>query len=118
MTKVLEIAEIPMDSRKVVDVGVYKVLVINNGGKFFAVENRCPHLGFPLKNGKITEDHGIVCPFHHSAFDLESGDVKAWSPWPPVVGKALGTLAREKALPVFGTMEKDGWLWISEKPDD
>lgn len=116
MVKVIEIAEVPTDSRKVVDVGEYKVLVIHTGDKYFAVENRCPHMHFPLKNGKVTEDHGIVCPFHHSAFDLESGDVKTWSPWPPVVGKALGALAREKALPVFETMEKDGWLWISDKP--
>jgi hypothetical protein len=33
-----------------------------------------------------------------------------------MVGKALGALAREKALPVFETMEKDGWLWIADKP--
>lgn len=118
LVKVFPVNEVPQESRRVIEVGQYKILVIHIDGKFFAVENRCPHLNLPLKNGKLTEDHGIVCPFHRSAFDLETGDVKEWSPWPPVVGKALASLAREKALPVFKTQELDGWLWISDQPDE
>ncbi len=118
MTKVFPVDEVPEETRKVVEVGKYKLLVIHTGGNFFAVENRCPHLNLPLKNGKLTDDHAIVCPFHHSAFDLHSGDVKAWSPWPPVVGKALGSIAREKALPVFKTSIKEGWLWIADEPEE
>lgn len=116
MVKVFPVEEVPEDSRKVVEVGEFKVLVIHTGGKFFAVDNHCPHMNLPLKNGKVTEDHAIVCPFHRSAFDLESGDVKEWSPWPPVMGKALGAIAREKALPIFHTEVKDGWVWIADKP--
>lgn len=116
LTRVFPVDEVPENTRRVVDVGEYKVLVIHTGGKFFAVNNQCPHMKFPLKNGKLTEDHAIVCPFHRSAFDLESGDVKEWSPWPPVMSKMLGAIAREKALPVFETLEKDGWLWIADKP--
>lgn len=117
LTKVLPVGEVPENARKVVEVGDYKVLVIHTDGRFIAVDNRCPYMYLPLKNGKL-EDHAIVCPFHHSAFDLETGNVKEWSPWPPVVGKALGAIAREKALPVFEIMEKDGWLWIADKPEN
>lgn len=116
MIRVLPVENVPENARKVVEVGEYRVLIIHSGGKFFAVSNHCPHMSLPLKNGKISDDGAIVCPFHHSAFDLENGDVKDWSPWPPVVGRALGTLAREKALPVFATEVKDGWLWIEHKP--
>lgn len=114
--KVLPVADVPENARNVVDVGERKVLVIHSGGKFFAVDNQCPHMKLPLKNGKVTDDGAIVCSFHHSAFDLETGDVKEWSPWPPVVGKALGALAREKALPIFDTEIIDGWLWIEDTP--
>ncbi len=114
--KVLPVSDIPENTRKVIEVGEYKVLVIHSGGKFFAVDNQCPHMKLPLKNGKLTEDGGITCPFHHSAFDLESGDVKDWTPWPPLVGKALGSLAREKALPIFATEVKEGWLWVANEP--
>lgn len=114
--KVLPVTDVPENVRKVVDVGEYKVLVIHSEGKFFAVDNQCPHLKLPLKNGKLTDDGGIICPFHHSAFDVETGDVKEWSPWPPLVGKALGSLAREKALPIFDTEVIDGWLWVADTP--
>ena len=116
MIRVLPVEDVPENARKVVEVGEYRVLIIHSGGKFFAVSNHCPHMSLPLKNGKISVDGAIVCPFHHSAFDLENGDVKDWSPWPPVVGRALGTLAREKALPVFATEVKDGWLWVASNP--
>ena len=116
MIQLFPVSEVPENARKVVDVGPYKVLVIHTHGQFFAVDNRCPHMGLPLKGGKITDDCAIVCPIHRSAFDLASGDVKDWAPWPPLVGKALGALAREKALPVFVTEVRDGELWVSSEP--
>lgn len=116
MIRVLPVADVPENARKVVEVGENNVLVIHSGGKFFAVSNQCPHMKLPLKGGKLTEDNAIVCPFHRSAFDLENGDVKEWSPWPPLVGKALGSLVREKALPVYDTEVKDGWLWVAATP--
>jgi len=92
MLKLFPVTEVPENARKLVDVGDHKVLVIHAKGKFYAVDNHCPHMNLPMQSGKITDDCAIVCPFHRSAFDLESGDVKEWSPWPPLVGKALGAL--------------------------
>jgi nitrite reductase/ring-hydroxylating ferredoxin subunit len=41
-------------------------------GKVYAVDNRCPHMGFPLHRGTVQE--GILtCHWHHARFDLESG---------------------------------------------
>jgi nitrite reductase/ring-hydroxylating ferredoxin subunit len=64
-----------------------------------------------VKDGKI-EDHTITCPWHRSAFDLQTGDVKDWSPWPPAVGKMLGALSRRKTLPVFPTKVEDDVIWV------
>ncbi len=116
MIKLFPVNEFPENARKVFKVGEYKVLVIHTKGKFFAVDNHCPHMNMPLDRGKVTDDCAIICALHHSAFDLESGDVKEWSPWPPMVGKAMGALVREKALPVFMTEVKEGALWISSEP--
>ena len=110
------ISEFSEGTRKVVLAGGRKVLVIHFKDEFLAVDNACPHLRFPLNSGQVTDDCGIICPFHHSAFDLRTGDVKEWSPWPPGLGRVLGTLSREKALPVYQTKIEDGYVWVSKQP--
>jgi nitrite reductase/ring-hydroxylating ferredoxin subunit len=37
-----------------------------------AVDNRCPHMGFPLHRGSVC-DGILTCHWHHARFDLESG---------------------------------------------
>jgi nitrite reductase/ring-hydroxylating ferredoxin subunit len=48
------------------------ILVIYDRGRVFALDNRCPHMGFPLERGSI-EDGILTCHWHHARFDLESG---------------------------------------------
>ncbi|HQN05551.1 MAG TPA: Rieske (2Fe-2S) protein [Anaerolineaceae bacterium] len=116
MIELFPVGDVPENSRKVIKVGGYTVLIIHTQSQFFAVDNKCPHMRLPLQKGKISEDGEITCPFHRSVFDLASGNVKEWALWPPVVSKALGSLAREKALPVFETEVRDSMLWISSEP--
>jgi nitrite reductase/ring-hydroxylating ferredoxin subunit len=48
------------------------ILVVCDRGRVFAVDNRCPHMGFPLDRGSV-EDGILTCHWHHARFDLESG---------------------------------------------
>lgn len=48
------------------------VAVFRNAGKVFAIDNRCPHMGFPLCKGQVHEGI-VVCPWHHWKFDLATG---------------------------------------------
>jgi nitrite reductase/ring-hydroxylating ferredoxin subunit len=48
------------------------VLVVFDRGRVFALDNRCPHMGFPLDRGTI-EDGILTCHWHHARFDLASG---------------------------------------------
>jgi nitrite reductase/ring-hydroxylating ferredoxin subunit len=48
------------------------LLVICDGSRCFAVDNRCPHLGFPLHRGSVA-DGILTCHWHHARFDLASG---------------------------------------------
>ena len=48
------------------------ILVIYDGGHVFALDNRCPHMGFPLDRGSV-EDGILTCHWHHARFDLASG---------------------------------------------
>lgn len=58
--------------------GSLPVLVVWDGGEAFAIEDRCPHLGFPLHRG-TTADGMITCHWHHARFDMVSGC--ALDPW-------------------------------------
>jgi nitrite reductase/ring-hydroxylating ferredoxin subunit len=42
------------------------------GDQVYAVDNRCPHMGFPLSRGTV-KDGILTCHWHHARFDLASG---------------------------------------------
>lgn len=109
--KVLPLEQLPEGARAVVRVGEQDVLLLHHGGRIYAVQSKCPHMGAPLKRAKI-EGGALVCPLHRSAFDLETGDAKAWSPWPPVVDKLMGAVSAEKALPTYPTRIEDDAVWV------
>jgi nitrite reductase/ring-hydroxylating ferredoxin subunit len=41
-------------------------------GEAYAVDDRCPHMGFPLHRGTV-ENGLLTCHWHHARFDLASG---------------------------------------------
>ena len=64
--------ELKIKGRLVVHGGHRPILVIYDRGRVFALDNRCPHMGFPLERGSV-EDGILTCHWHHARFDLESG---------------------------------------------
>lgn len=41
-----------------------KVLLVKTKGKVHATSANCTHYGAPLKNGVVTEEGRLVCPWH------------------------------------------------------
>jgi nitrite reductase/ring-hydroxylating ferredoxin subunit len=66
------LAELKVKGRLVVHGSHRPILVIYDRGRVFALDNRCPHMGFPLERGSL-EDGILTCHWHHARFDLESG---------------------------------------------
>ena len=64
--------ELKAKGRFVLHGGHRPILVIYDRGRVFALDNRCPHMGFPLERGSI-DDGILTCHWHHARFDLESG---------------------------------------------
>jgi nitrite reductase/ring-hydroxylating ferredoxin subunit len=46
--------------------------LFKSGDQVYAVDNRCPHMGFPLHRGSL-KDGILTCHWHHARFDLASG---------------------------------------------
>jgi nitrite reductase/ring-hydroxylating ferredoxin subunit len=58
--------------RLLTKVGALPVVVFWDDGAAYAIEDRCPHLGFPLHQGTV-EAGLVTCHWHHARFDLVSG---------------------------------------------
>jgi nitrite reductase/ring-hydroxylating ferredoxin subunit len=69
---VCTLGELRASRCKVVSTPGGAVLVVADGDDVVAIDNRCPHMGFPLHRGSI-EDGILTCHWHHARFDLKSG---------------------------------------------
>ena len=86
----------------VVTGGGHAIAVFPLGDHFAAVDNRCPHMGFPLDRGTVS--NGILtCHWHHARFDLSSGGT--FDPFADDV----------RAFPVSVSQ---GRVWIDPSPPD
>ena len=48
------------------------IALFHHNGQIYALDNRCPHMGFPLHKGSV-KDCILTCHWHHARFDLTSG---------------------------------------------
>ena len=72
---VLKVKDLPEESARVVEVDGKLVAIFHHAGKYFAIDDTCPHMGASLAEGYVEE--GIVtCPWHAWRFRLEDG---AWA---------------------------------------
>jgi nitrite reductase/ring-hydroxylating ferredoxin subunit/uncharacterized membrane protein len=57
------------------EVGGVPVMVVRDGGRLYALAERCAHRGGPLSDGEIA-DGCVTCPWHGSRFRLSDGSVE------------------------------------------
>jgi nitrite reductase/ring-hydroxylating ferredoxin subunit len=72
LIKVAEATELKPGESKVVMAGERELALFNVAGKFYAVDNICPHRGGPLGEG-ILDDSVVTCPWHGWKFDVTTG---------------------------------------------
>ncbi len=72
LVRVASLAELHERGMMVVRGDQCPIAVFAHEGGAAAVDNRCPHLGFPLHRGTV-QDGILTCHWHHARFDLCSG---------------------------------------------
>jgi nitrite reductase/ring-hydroxylating ferredoxin subunit len=70
--RVAALDELEREGVRVVRAGRAAIAVFCHEGKVSALDNRCPHLGFPLHRGTV-RDGVLTCHWHHAKFDLAGG---------------------------------------------
>lgn len=88
--------EIPPQSRKLFTLGVWNVLLFNNGKRWFATSAECPHLGVSLETAEVAGNI-IRCTAHGYQMNLADGKCHTEA---------------DLKLPVFPVEIREGWVWI------
>lgn len=70
--KAMKLAELPPGAIKEAKVGLREVALANVGGKVYAINNTCLHMGGPLGEGTL-EGKIVTCPWHGWQFDVTTG---------------------------------------------
>src|SRR3954453_19598523 len=72
LVRAASLAELRASTRLVVRVDRHTLCLFVDGDEVYAVDNRCPHMGFPLHRGTLC-DGILTCHWHHARFDLSTG---------------------------------------------
>lgn len=74
-----------------------KLLLLRQGGDFYAISNKCPHMDCPLSKGTLN-GYVIQCPCHDWQFDIRSGEFLN---------------AEEIKVPAYETKAADGKIYVN-----
>jgi nitrite reductase/ring-hydroxylating ferredoxin subunit len=72
LARATSLAKLRASGRLVVHVEGHALCLFADGDEVYAVDNRCPHMGFPLHRGTLC-DGILTCHWHHARFDLSTG---------------------------------------------
>jgi len=127
--------ELAVGERRILELDKCDVVVHRGPNGYVAFNNACPHVRLPFydreppkeehldklppRHSVVSDDLGIVCRWHGSCYDLQTGEIRAWCPLLNPDGTSpgwefLGDISKNLApLEVFQCRIADGQLWIS-----
>ncbi|MCJ7445951.1 MAG: Rieske (2Fe-2S) protein [Methanotrichaceae archaeon] len=117
MSNLIEVArakEFMDGSTKKVKVQGTDILLAKVEGKYYAVDNRCPHFGGDLSKGKL-DGYIITCPKHQSEFDLKDGHVIRWTDWSGIKLNLAKVFRSPKALKTYSVKEDGDKIFVEIK---
>ena len=81
----------------------HEYMIAQVGDNYYASDNRCPHMGGNLSNGKL-DGNVVTCPRHHSQFDITDGHVIRWTDWSGIKLSLSKVLKSPKNLKTYDLM--------------
>ena len=94
--------ELDRSGRAVVRVDGRQVLVLRTERGLYACNNRCPHEGYPLREGSLSDGCVLTCNWHNWKFDLATGE----------------TLVGGDKLSRYAVKAEDGRIWLDWREPD
>jgi len=60
-------------SIRLLKIGEKRICLINQDNNFHAIDDKCPHMGAPLHQGKLNGFGEVICPLHEYRFNVQTG---------------------------------------------
>jgi nitrite reductase/ring-hydroxylating ferredoxin subunit len=125
---------------RVFEFDAFDIVVLRKGEKHFACNNSCPHMHLPFfekrdaaetgvirsptgreipRDSRATDDLGLVCRWHDTCFDLQTGEARNWAPKLQADGTSqgwefLGDISKNRApMKPLPCLVRDGFLWVA-----
>ena len=111
ITEVGNIEEIENGTMKNISVDGHEILLARIDDQYYATDNRCPHMGGNLSQGKL-QGTIVTCPKHSSQFDLKDGRVVRWLKGSGVVSAVGKALKSPRPLVTYRVNVKDDKILI------
>lgn len=100
--RVAEAASLPPGRGRTVHAGGREFALWNIEGRFYCMDDACPHRGGPLGAGML-EDGCVCCPLHGWAFDPRTGHC---------------ITRPDRPVRTYPTRVEEGWVLVSVEPAD
>lgn len=78
------VGDVPEGTSKTVEVGNKLIALFHQSGRYYAIDDVCPHMGASLSGGDVADLRGslvVTCPWHAWRFRLADG---AWADNPRI----------------------------------
>ncbi len=70
--RIASVTEVKKTGLHTVQLNGHVIVLVHHEDEIYALDNRCPHMGFPLDRGSV-HDGILTCHWHHARFDLCTG---------------------------------------------
>ena len=98
------VTDLAPGAMKGVEVDGQKLLLANVDGTFYAIQRKCPHMGFDLCKGTL-HDGQVTCRMHGATFDLKTGEAMEKA-------KVLFLKTQPKPARTYSVKVEDGQMMI------
>lgn len=109
--EVAKVGELKDGIMKTVNAAGREILLAKTGDRLYAADNRCPHMGGKLSQGKL-EGTVVTCPRHGSRFDLKDGQVIRWLKGTGLVSTVGKALKAPRPLTIYKVKVEDDRITI------
>ena len=106
LTRIAKTNDLSEGTMKKYQVEGTEILVARIEGKYYAVQNKCPHFGGDLSQGKLVGTV-VTCPRHGSQFNMIDGSVVRWLKGTGIVSSIGKTLKSPQKLITYN-LKLDG----------